>query len=77
MDVSIQITRTDANLVLINVNTILPTLLSIDLYPKGIGLRVYEKTFDTCLSSSVHVYKADFRKINCKRGQVVPTTDSK
>ena len=38
--VSIQINRTDANLVLINVKTILPTLLSVDLYPIGIGLRV-------------------------------------
>ena len=47
MGVSIQINRTDANLVLINVKTILPTLLSFDLYPIGIGLRVpivaYEK----------------------------------
>ena len=40
MGVSIQINRTDANLVLINVKTILPTLLSADLYPIGIGLRV-------------------------------------
>ena len=40
MGVSIQITKTDANLVLINVKTILPTLLSVDLYPKVIGLRV-------------------------------------
>ena len=38
--VSIQISRTDANLVLINVKTILPTLLTVDLYPVGIGLRV-------------------------------------
>ena len=48
MGVSIQITRTDANLVLINVKTTRPTLLSVDLYPKVIGLRVaylaaYEK----------------------------------
>ena len=34
-----KITRTDANLVLINVKTILPTLLSVDLYIV-IGLRV-------------------------------------
>ena len=34
-----KITRTDANLVLINVKTILPTLLSFDLYIV-IGLRV-------------------------------------
>ena len=40
MGVSIQINRTDANLVLIKVKTILPTLLSVDLYPIGIGLRV-------------------------------------
>ena len=40
MGVSIQITKTDANLVLINIRTILPTLLSVDLYPKVIGLRV-------------------------------------
>ena len=40
MGVSIQITRTDANLVLINVKTALPTLLSVDLYQKVIGLRV-------------------------------------
>ena len=40
MGVSIQIYRIDANLVLINVKTILPTLLSVDLYPIGIGLRV-------------------------------------
>ena len=39
MGVSIQINRTDANLVLINVKTILPALLSVDLYPLGIGLR--------------------------------------
>ena len=37
---SIQITKTDANLVLINVKAILPTLLSVDLYPKVTGLRV-------------------------------------
>ena len=36
----IEITKTDANLVLINVKTILPALLSFDLYPKVIGLRV-------------------------------------
>ena len=40
MGVSIQINRTDANLVPINVKTILPTLLSVDLYPICIGLRV-------------------------------------
>ena len=40
MGVSIQINRTEANLVLIDVKTILPTLLSVDLYPIGIGLRV-------------------------------------
>ena len=40
MGVSIQITRTDANLVLINVKPILPTLLSVDLYPKVICLGV-------------------------------------
>ena len=40
MGVSIQINRTDANLVLINAKTILTTLLSVDLYPIGIGLRV-------------------------------------
>ena len=40
MGVSIQITRTDANLVLINVKTILPTLSRVNLYPKVIGLRV-------------------------------------
>ena len=40
MGVSIEITRTDANLVLINVKTILPTLLSVHLYPKVIGLCV-------------------------------------
>ena len=47
MGVSIQINRTDTNLVLINVKTILPTLLSVDLYPNVTGLRVpiaaYEK----------------------------------
>ena len=40
MGVSIQINRTDEHLVLINVKTILPTLLSVDLYSIGIGLRV-------------------------------------
>ena len=34
MGVSIQINRTDANLVLINVKTILPTLLSVELIEK-------------------------------------------
>ena len=45
MSVSIQITRTDANLVLINVKTVLPTLLSVDLYTKVISvyLAAYEK----------------------------------
>ena len=43
MGVSIQIARTDANLVLLNVKTVLPTLLSVDLYPKVIGLAAYEK----------------------------------
>ena len=38
--VAIQITRADTNLVLINVKTVLPTLLRVDLYPKVIGQRV-------------------------------------
>ena len=43
MGVLIQITRTAENSVLINVKTILQTLLSFDVYPKVIDLRVYEK----------------------------------
>ena len=46
MGVSIQITRTDANLVLINVKIILPALLSFDLHPKVIGLRVYLSAYE-------------------------------
>ena len=42
MGVSIQINRTDANLVLINVKTILPTLLTVEwAYPSRRGYYVH------------------------------------